>query len=52
MNQIVIEGTTRGKCELCNGKSSKEKDLLVIRGTYSGQVCADHVLILAKQKKD
>jgi RNA polymerase subunit RPABC4/transcription elongation factor Spt4 len=44
--------TKRGKCPLCNSKKTTEKSLFIVKGPYNGEICPEHLMLLAQQQKN
>ena len=47
----VIGTKKKGSCNFCTGRA-KERPLFIVRGPISGEICAEHLHILASQRTD
>lgn len=47
----ILKGT-KGICKLCRGKAAKEKEVFVVKGAVSGNLCPDHLYALSEEKKE
>lgn len=48
---IGVLGSKKGICPFCLGKEAKEKDLFVVNGSHTGEICSDHLVVMAQQLK-
>lgn len=48
---IEIHGKKIGLCTLCVGKAKKQKEVLIVKGDFKGELCKEHVVAITQQEE-